>query len=466
MKQILSDSEAERADLQTKLQRRSEEVARMKEEIQSRLGPVREEFRLMFAQRNEARKVKTQIQKLESAVKILQTQIENQKIENAEKQRRLEKLQKSAKTPSESGIPRPIDQLFRELWSVLLRKGLNKRQIRSKLTCCTRTEVETWVQTLVKGTTQRERGRMTMQAVRSGKVDIGVFMELLERYQPYPQREDVQMEVEGMRVGLAWQDVGLEEVRVVLLQAGNSLQAAETAFQTPPFSRSPAVAKQLATWLTRAGTVPANYSELLQLLPVWPLLKHISAYVQLALAKDSQGFVALYVELPIPCSESSLQEVLIRKLRLTQEAAGILACRLCATEGGFDVEEMKRLLNSPVVPREQEFEAFLGLMDDDILESVLKRSMVLPSSFLAAMTFVSSQVHPATYLSLSDFLGKCEECGFTASPQQRWTAQVQCFLHTLTVDALDARWLREKANYVFLTSVRSEIDPLPPQESE
>ena len=90
MRQELAFAEEERADLQGKLQRRSEEIAGMKEEIQKRLGPIKEEFKLMFAQRDEARKVKNSILKLKSAIEILQTQLQNQREDNEERQKQLE----------------------------------------------------------------------------------------------------------------------------------------------------------------------------------------------------------------------------------------------------------------------------------------------------------------------------------------------------------------------------------------
>ena len=453
MRQELAFAEEERADLQGKLQRRSEEIAGMKEEIQKRLGPIKEEFKLMFAQRDEARKVKNSILKLKSAIEILQTQLQNQREDNEERQKQLEKLQKNPIIPSESGIPRQLSQLFSEFWSSLLRKGVSKSQIRKKLTSLTRSEVEMWIQALLKSSTQRERGRMTMQAVRNGKVDTDIFMRLLERYQPYPLKEDVESEIEEMRLRLAWGDIGNEEIQEILQNTGNSKKEAEAMFLSPPFSLPPEAANRLIRWLTKADSVPMNYSDLHLCMSPWPQLQHICTYIALSLAASNKGLRDLYEMMPIPCSEASLKEVFLRNFLLTQDAATIVSSQLCA--GGYcDIEKLKELIVLPEINRKEEFLGFLQQLDDNAIITVIRRSMVLPSSVITIMRLVSQQVLRTSYLSLSDFLAKCESSfGFKASESQLFAVKAECFQQTLTLDALDSKWLQDKLNYLFLISV-------------
>jgi hypothetical protein len=454
VRQELTFAEEERADLQAKVQRQSEEIVGIKEEIQKRLGPIKEEFKLMFVQRDEARKIKNSIHKLKSAIEILQTQLKSQREDNEDRQKQLEKLQKSPIIPSESGIPRQLNQLFSELWSSLLRKGLSKSQIRKKLTSLTRTEIETWIQALLKSSTQRERGRMTMQAVRNGKVDTDIFMRLLERYQPYPLKEDVESEIEELRLRLAWGDIGSEEIQEILLNAGNSKKEAEAMFLNPPFSLPSETANRFVSWLTKADSIPMNYSDLHLCMSPWPQLQHICTYVTLSLAANNKGLRDLYEMMPIPCSEASLREVFLRKFLLTQDAATILSSQLCANEGYCDLEKLKVLIVIPEINQKEEFLGFLKQLDDNAIGTIIRRSVVLPSSVLTIMRLVSQQALLTSYLSLSDFLAKCESTfSFKASESQRFAVKAECFQQTLTLDALDSKWLQDKLNYLFLTDV-------------
>lgn len=461
VRQELAFAEEERADLQAKVQRRSEEIAGIKEEIQKRLGPIKEEFKLMFAQRDEARKVKNSIHKLKSAIEILQTQLKSQREDNEDRQKQLEKLQKSPIIPSESGIPRQLNQLFSELWSSLLRKGLSKSQIRKKLTSLTRTEIENWIQALLKSSTQRERGRMTMQAVKNGKVDADIFMRLLERYQPYPLKEDMKSEIEELRLRLAWGDIGNEEIQEILQNTGNSKKEAEAVFLNPPFSLSPETANRLIRWLTKADTTPMNYSDLHLCMSPWPQLQHICTFIALSLAAKNQRLIDLYEEMPKPCSQASLEEVFLRNFTLTQDAATVFSAQLCAEGGYCDIEMLKQLIVIPEINQEEELESFFKRLEGNDISTVIGRSMVLPGSVLAIMRLVSQQALRTSYLSLSDFLAKCESAfGFKFSENQRFAVKVKSFEKTLTIDALDSEWIQNELSERYLMA--PPIQPVPP----
>ena len=445
LKQQLVLATQERASLQIHLQVRQAEVSSLRQQIKAQLEPVKNSLFHELQSLDEQRKLKIDCQNMKNAIKTLQEQIEAQRSYNGENQKIYEDLKKHTTAPAESGIPRKMDVMFRELWKVILRKGLTKQRIQATIQAFTRIDLETWIHRLIPESTRREREGMTMLSVQSGSLCIPSFLSQLSQYQPYPLSEDVQTDIDYLRVALACQEVTTQEAHMKLRNSVefNVYQMIDL-LSDPPFNLPSVAANRISNWLTKGGAGPASFTNLISRLNSWPVLSLITSYLRINFVmKGYKKVTDLYWMLPVPCSPNGFISAISGQIPLSSDAASILIYALFNNEI-LSVSLLNSHLCAPEGPFEQLFTSFLTRFESEELDCILEKCEEVSETLLNQMTGISGETPSfGRYVSLSEFIERytvLKKCDLEKN--ERFAVQVECYQHTRVLDALDANWLK------------------------
>jgi len=293
--------------------------------------------------------------------------------------------------------------------------------------------------------------------VIADQLDTEKLSRSLEKYQPFPLYEDVEVHIQHLRCRLALRNLSHTDLQTTLisrLPASCQQEEAIHFLTSLDLNIRSLAAKRVVNFLWK-GEMTIQISDLdLSVLPTWERLDDIIKRMRLHLAANNQHLADVSRLIPIPLTAIGLDKALFRSFGLNTEQSFIIVSHLFPNPTAHSVTHLSTILAPPWMTQSEleipkRLEELALYMDTNTLSQI--GEMTIP---------VSNE-----YISLIDFEVRCEQTfqrHFTS--EQKAALELLCYEDTRMLDALSLSHFHCALRDVMLKL--GDFPPVPPLDLE